>query len=32
MLHRKQNKIAKIKQIEIGDKVYVGQVPRKGLP
>ena len=31
MLKRKQTKKAKIKQIEIRDRVYVRQVPRKGL-
>ena len=32
MLQRKQNKRAKIIIIEIGDRIYVRQVPRKGLP
>ena len=32
MLQRNQNKRAKIKIIEIGDRVYVRQVPRKELP
>ena len=32
MLQKNQNKRAKIKIIEIGDRVYVKQVPRKGLP
>ena len=31
MLQRKQNKRAKIIIIEIGDRIYVRQVPRKGL-
>ena len=31
MLQRKQNKRTKIKIIEIGDRVYVRQIPRKGL-
>ena len=32
MFQRKLNKSAIIKQFEIGDRVYVRQVPRKGLP
>ena len=32
MLQKNQNKRAKIKVVEIGDRVYVIQVPRKGFP